>query len=117
MNGSDFGQYYRRGRVAEPDARSVFRDMRASSPTKMVMTPPVSPSRFAAQPSPVEKRIFWPAVKYPDVDKLYHVGGSATLATAGVRCATSTPSSSPWNVQTGKPPGGWSVAGQMAEGW
>ena len=52
-----------------------------------------------------------------DVHKAFHVGGSSGLVAAGVHCATSGSSSSPWTVQTGKPPGGWSVAGAMAVGW
>lgn len=52
-----------------------------------------------------------------DVHHQWHVGGNSGLVAAGVRCQTSTQSSAPWTVQTGKPPGGWSVAGSMAVGW
>ena len=46
-----------------------------------------------------------------------HIGGSAGVSAAGVRTQLSPSSKAPWVVQTGKPPGGWSVAGSAAEGW
>lgn len=52
-----------------------------------------------------------------DVHQQTHVGGNSGTVAAGVRTQTGPSSSAPWVVQTGKPPGGWSVAGSMAEGW
>ena len=52
-----------------------------------------------------------------DVHRQEHVGGVAGTVAAGVLTQTGPKSSAPWVVQTGKPPGGWSVAGSMAEGW
>ena len=48
---------------------------------------------------------------------LRHIGGNAGVSAAGVRTQLSPTSSAPWTHMTGKPPGGWSVAGSMAEGW
>ena len=41
-----------------------------------------------------------------DVHKQYHVGGSYATPAAGVRTQVGPISSTPWTVQTGKPPGG-----------
>jgi len=47
-----------------------------------------------------------PLAESSDVHKQYHVGGALAIPAAGVRCACSSPSSTSWTVQTGKPPGG-----------
>ena len=82
---------------------------------------PFSSNPLAMQTTKVFKSgIVGPACAGPerlDVHHAYHVGGSAGLVAAGVRTQTSTPASTPWTVQTGKPSGGWSVAGMCAAGW
>ena len=125
--------------VANPVAGSIYADKRAAS---VVTSPkpgwskpmPVSPLATA----PVTVTLMRHTVKQVNelthvrivpsdrevtrpgtagIHKQYHVGGSKALDAAGVRCTASTPASTPWMVPTGKPPGGWCVAGQMAEGW
>jgi hypothetical protein len=53
----------------------------------------------------------------PASTNAFHIGGSMALGSAGVSTAASTPKPVPWTTQTGAPPGGWCVAGSMAEGW
>ena len=130
--------------VPKPFAGSVFLDQRGAPPPSQYSSRAVTP-QYGSPPPPLGQPrynngspSFIPAgYQYtPSAssasaarDGLYtvpetwnihrqeHIMGDMRLEAAGVRTTTSTPTASPWTTPTGKPPGGWSVAGQLAEGW
>jgi len=123
----------RHKRVATPFPGSIFQDKRPSSfQCLFAATPELTTSTAGllvptrSTPFPSTAGSNWARWNYAqfgvqpdklDVTKQPHIGGSAALMSAGVRTAASTPGTAPWTVQTGQPPGGWCVAGNMAVGW
>ena len=127
--------------VNNPFSGSIFNDKRQPSPRQAPKAlPPVEykrPTKSTYQPAFWSGSLAHPSASYQatrvtpsgvegkrtvgpdrwDVHGSFHVGGSSGLVAAGVRTQTGTPANTPWTVATGKPPGGWSVAGAMAVGW